>query len=135
MATTAVLWCAFWIILDVTLAVPKFVAVASLCFAMVVFAIGETMLSPVGPALVNDIAPSTCADVTTPPRDSPGASRIGGARDHRALFRSRTGELVAVQYGRDRAVRRPVDVEPSSTPERPRRRSRARDQPDLVPRE
>jgi MFS family permease len=57
MATTAVLWCAFWIILDVTLAVPKFVAVASLCFAMVVFAIGETMLSPVGPALVNDIAP------------------------------------------------------------------------------
>jgi len=38
----------FWIILDVTLAVPKFVAVASLCFAMVVFAIGETMLSPVG---------------------------------------------------------------------------------------
>jgi len=64
-----------------------------------------------------------------------GRLGIGGARDHRALFRSRTGELVAVQYGRDRAVRRPVDVEPSSTPERPRRRSRARDQPDLVPRE
>jgi MFS family permease len=57
MATTALLWCAFWIILDVTLAVPKFVAFASLCFAMVVFAVGETMLSPVGPALVNDIAP------------------------------------------------------------------------------
>jgi MFS family permease len=57
MATTAALWCAFWVILDVTLAVPKFVAFASLCFAMVVFAVGETMLSPVGPALVNDIAP------------------------------------------------------------------------------
>jgi len=57
MASTALLWFTFWIILDVTLAVPKFVAFASLCFAMMVFAIGETMLSPVGPALVNDIAP------------------------------------------------------------------------------
>ncbi len=28
-----------------------------LCLAMVVFAIGETMLQPVGSALVNDIAP------------------------------------------------------------------------------
>jgi MFS family permease len=57
MATTAVLWCAFWIILDVSLSLPKFIAFASLCFAMIVFAVGETMLSPVGPALVNDIAP------------------------------------------------------------------------------
>jgi MFS family permease len=32
-------------------------AVVSLCVAMVVFALGETMLSPVGPALVNEIAP------------------------------------------------------------------------------
>lgn len=57
MASAAGLWCIFWIILDVTLALPAWLAVASLCFAMVVFAIGETMLSPVGPALVNEIAP------------------------------------------------------------------------------
>jgi MFS family permease len=57
MATAAGLWCIFWIILDVTLTLPAVLAVASLCVAMVVFAIGETMLSPVGPALVNEIAP------------------------------------------------------------------------------
>jgi MFS family permease len=57
MATAAGLWCIFWIILDVTLALPAVLAVVSLCIAMVVFAIGETMLSPVGPALVNEIAP------------------------------------------------------------------------------
>jgi MFS family permease len=57
MAVTASLWFSFWVILDVALAIPKFVAVMALCFAMMVFAIGETMLSPVGPALVNDIAP------------------------------------------------------------------------------
>lgn len=57
MAITSVLWCAFWLILDVALALPPALAVASLCIAMVVFAIGETMMSPVGPALVNEIAP------------------------------------------------------------------------------
>ncbi len=57
MATVAAFWLVFWIILDVALALPKILAVVSLCFAMVVFALGETMLSPVGPALVNEIAP------------------------------------------------------------------------------
>ena len=57
MATVGLLWFLFWVILDVALALPKVVGVVSLCFAMVVFAIGETMLSPVGPALVNEIAP------------------------------------------------------------------------------
>lgn len=57
MAVSSALWCVFWVILEVTLALPAFFAVASLCGAMVVFAIGETMMSPVGPALVNEIAP------------------------------------------------------------------------------
>ena len=57
MATVAGLWCVFWIILDVALALPAVFAVISLCLAMVIFAIGETMLSPVGPAIVNEIAP------------------------------------------------------------------------------
>ena len=57
MATVAVFWLAFWLILDAALALPKVLAIASLCVAMVIFALGETMLSPVGPALVNEIAP------------------------------------------------------------------------------
>jgi MFS family permease len=57
MAIAAALWFVFWMILDIALTLPAFFAVASLCIAMVVFAIGETMLSPVGPALVNEIAP------------------------------------------------------------------------------
>lgn len=57
MAVVGVFWFFFWIILDATLALPAVLAVVSLCIAMVVFAIGETMMSPIGPALVNDIAP------------------------------------------------------------------------------
>jgi MFS family permease len=57
MATVAAIWCVFWVILDAALALPKVLAIVSLCIAMIVFAVGETMLSPVGPALVNDIAP------------------------------------------------------------------------------
>ncbi|MHB1088278.1 MAG: MFS transporter [Acidimicrobiales bacterium] len=57
MAVSSALWCVFWIILEAALALPAFFAAAALCGAMVVFAIGETMMSPVGPALVNDIAP------------------------------------------------------------------------------
>jgi MFS family permease len=57
LATVAVIWFFFWVILDSALALPKVLAIVSLCIAMIVFAIGETMLSPVGPALVNEIAP------------------------------------------------------------------------------
>ncbi len=57
MATVALFWLAFWVILDAALALPKVLAIVSLCVAMVIFALGETMLSPVGPALVNEIAP------------------------------------------------------------------------------
>jgi MFS family permease len=57
MATVALFWLVFWVILDTALELPKILAIVSLCVAMVIFALGETMLSPVGPALVNDIAP------------------------------------------------------------------------------
>jgi MFS family permease len=57
MATVALFWLVFWVILDAALALPKVLSVVSLCVAMVIFALGETMLSPVGPALVNEIAP------------------------------------------------------------------------------
>ena len=57
LAVAGVLWFVFWVILDVALALPPVLAVISLCIAMAIFAIGETMQSPVGPALVNQIAP------------------------------------------------------------------------------
>ncbi len=57
MGVVAAFWFIFWIILESTLALPAAASIPMLCLAMVVFAIGETMLQPVGSAIVNDIAP------------------------------------------------------------------------------
>jgi MFS family permease len=57
LGVVAGLWFVFWIILESTLSLPGPASIAMLCLGMVVFAIGETMLQPVGSALVNDIAP------------------------------------------------------------------------------
>ncbi len=57
MGIVAACWFTFWMILESTLATPKPLAVAMLCLAMVIFALGETVLQPVGSALVNEIAP------------------------------------------------------------------------------
>ncbi len=51
------LWFIFWLILETTLGMPATASVPLLCLAMIVFAIGETMLQPVSSALVNEIAP------------------------------------------------------------------------------
>ncbi len=57
MGLVAGFWFFFWMILEITLALPAAASIAMVCLAMVVFAIGETMLQPVGSAIVNDIAP------------------------------------------------------------------------------
>lgn len=57
MASVGVLWFVFWIILFASTRMPAYAAVISICVAMAVFAVGETMWSPVGSALVNEIAP------------------------------------------------------------------------------
>lgn len=57
LALVSTLWAVFWIALAISLHLSRVVAVVAICAAMVVFAIGETMLSPVGQALVNEIAP------------------------------------------------------------------------------
>jgi MFS family permease len=57
LGVVAVLWFIFWVILEFTLELPATASIAMLCVAMIVFAIGETMLQPVGSAIVNDIAP------------------------------------------------------------------------------
>jgi MFS family permease len=57
LGVVSLFWCAFWLILELCLALPPGAAIAVLCLAMVVFALGETMLTPVSSAIVNDIAP------------------------------------------------------------------------------
>lgn len=57
LAVVGGLWCVFWVALAAALAMPPVVAFISLCASMVVFAFAETMLQPVGSALVNEIAP------------------------------------------------------------------------------
>jgi MFS family permease len=57
MATAGVLWSSFWLILFISLHLPAVLAVISICAAMSIFAVGETMMSPIGPALVNELAP------------------------------------------------------------------------------
>jgi MFS family permease len=57
MGVVAGFWFVFWIILESTLAIPAAASIPMLCLAMIVFAIGETMLQPVGSAIVNHIAP------------------------------------------------------------------------------
>ena len=57
MGAVAGFWFVFWILVSVTLRLPAPAALAVLCGAMVVFAIGETMFQPVGSAIVNHIAP------------------------------------------------------------------------------
>lgn len=50
-------WFVFWVILGASLALPALFAIIAISAAMVIFALGETLLSPVGPAIVNEIAP------------------------------------------------------------------------------
>lgn len=57
LALVGVCWFFFWVMLAAALAVPPFFAIAMVCGAMVVFAIGEIMIQPVGTALVNEMAP------------------------------------------------------------------------------
>jgi MFS family permease len=57
MGAVAAFWFIFWIILESTLALPAAASIPLLCLGMCVFAVGETMLQPVGSAIVNDIAP------------------------------------------------------------------------------
>ena len=57
LAVVAVMWFVFWLVLGLAHSMNGHLALVAISMAMVVFAIGETMLSPVGPAIVNEIAP------------------------------------------------------------------------------
>jgi len=57
LALTAVTWAVFWFTLAATLAIPKSLALVAMCGGLVIFAVGEALMSPVGSAFVNDLAP------------------------------------------------------------------------------
>ena len=56
-ALVGVLWALSWAILGIAIGFPPAVAVLVACLGAIVFGLGETLWSPVAPALVNDLAP------------------------------------------------------------------------------
>lgn len=57
LAAAGVTWAAAWVLIGAALGLPSWVAAVALCLGAAVFAVGETLWSPVAPALVNDLAP------------------------------------------------------------------------------
>jgi MFS family permease len=57
MAVVGLFWAGAWLVIGLTAHLPHTAALAALCAAVSIFAIGETLWSPVGPALINDLAP------------------------------------------------------------------------------
>jgi len=57
LGVVALSWFVFWVILSAALALPAAATIPALCLAMIIFALGETMLQPVGSAIINEIAP------------------------------------------------------------------------------
>ena len=57
MAGVGLLWALAWIVIGLSAQTPHWLALGFLCVAQIIFALGETLLSPVAPAIVNEIAP------------------------------------------------------------------------------
>ena len=57
LALVTALWALFWMVVAMAHLVSSGVAIAAIAVAITIFALGETMMSPVGSAIVNDIAP------------------------------------------------------------------------------
>jgi len=57
MGVVSLFWATSWIVIGVAAHIPHTFALVVLCIASSIFAIGETCWSPVGPSLVNDLAP------------------------------------------------------------------------------
>jgi MFS family permease len=57
LAFASVLWFLFWFVTLVARYLPPALAVTSMCVAVIIFAIGEAIIIPVGQTLVNEIAP------------------------------------------------------------------------------
>lgn len=56
-AIVGVLWAASWLIVGLSVEFPSWLAAVAICVGLGVFGLGETMWSPVAPAITNDLAP------------------------------------------------------------------------------
>ncbi|HET7901815.1 MAG TPA: MFS transporter [Candidatus Nanopelagicales bacterium] len=57
LAVVAVIWGSFWVVVAVSASLPPLTAGIAIALGFAVFAIGEMILSPVGPSLVNAFSP------------------------------------------------------------------------------
>ena len=57
LAIVGVLWFIFWMVVALAESMSESTAIVAISMAIMVFALGETMLSPIGPAIINEIAP------------------------------------------------------------------------------
>lgn len=57
MAATAATWALSWLLFGAALGTPAWLGLSLMALGMTVFALGETLWSPVAPALLNDLAP------------------------------------------------------------------------------
>lgn len=57
LAGVAALWGLTWVLLGISGTLPSTAAIAGACISAGVFALGEMLWAPIGPALVNDLAP------------------------------------------------------------------------------
>jgi MFS family permease len=57
MGSVSLFWAGAWAMIGATVHIRHAGALVVVCLAVCVFAIGETLWSPVGPALINDLAP------------------------------------------------------------------------------
>ncbi len=56
-AAVGVLWALSWLVVGVSIGLPAWAAAITVSLGLGLFGIGETMWSPVGPAITNDLAP------------------------------------------------------------------------------
>jgi len=56
-AVVALLWAAAWLILGMSSIVPMTASIVAACLSTLVFAIGETLIAPIAPSLINDMSP------------------------------------------------------------------------------
>ncbi|MFN8146026.1 MAG: MFS transporter [Candidatus Nanopelagicales bacterium] len=57
MAVVAVIWGSFWVVVAISASMPPLAAGIAIALGFAVFAVGEMILSPVGPSLVNAFSP------------------------------------------------------------------------------
>ena len=56
LALVATLWALSWLVLGLSGALSPVLAIVAICVSTAVFGLGEAIWSPIGPALVNDLA-------------------------------------------------------------------------------